>query len=277
MTTTPNILYHYTTAQGLMGILKTNVLWASNLNYMNDFSELKYSTSLIHNEFGEFLKSSSGDLSMSHLPEVFADFFAKIEGRYSVYACCFCEEEDELSQWRAYANKGTGYSIGFDAKQLEQPRDKPPYSLILSEVIYDSDLQSEIIKTSVKEFVNKIKNNEIAVDLFRNFLAVVFGSACAFKNPAFSKEKEWRAIALNLTASDINNLNFREIQGIVVPYIEMKFPSLEMEKEDHLPIIEIIQGPLVDPELGEKSLRLLLKKCGYDKVNVRRSKVPIRF
>jgi hypothetical protein len=47
MTEAPEVLYHYTTAKGLMGILESNILWATDLRNMNDFSELTYSMNLI--------------------------------------------------------------------------------------------------------------------------------------------------------------------------------------------------------------------------------------
>jgi len=31
------------------------------------------------------------------------------------YVCCFCEEDDLLSQWRSYGANGTGVSLGFES------------------------------------------------------------------------------------------------------------------------------------------------------------------
>ena len=36
------------------------------------------------------------------------------------FVCCFSKAEEDLGQWRAYADNGRGYSIGFDAHMLEQ-------------------------------------------------------------------------------------------------------------------------------------------------------------
>ena len=38
--TVPAQLHHYTTAEGLRGILKSKSLWASDLRFLNDRSEL---------------------------------------------------------------------------------------------------------------------------------------------------------------------------------------------------------------------------------------------
>src|SRR5437660_10589388 len=43
----PRILYHYTDAAGLLGLLKTNRLWATNRRFMNDPTETEYAANLI--------------------------------------------------------------------------------------------------------------------------------------------------------------------------------------------------------------------------------------
>ena len=93
----------------------------------------------------------------------------------------------------------------------------------------------------------------------------------------FSEEKEWRTALPKHLGINSEELSFRELRGTIVPYVEMKFAPLKPDPPYQLPIVEIIQGPLRDPLLGEKSLRMLLKKLGYTSVEIRRSKVPIRF
>ena len=98
-----------------------------------------------------------------------------------------------------------------------------------------------------------------------------------FKDPVFCKEKECRIVKTTLLEEVPENLHFREMQGMVVPYVEMKFSLSEQEQQDRLPIVELIQGPLVDPILGKKALRLLLYKYGYENVIIKLSKIPLRF
>ena len=43
-------LYHYTTFAGLVGIVDSRVLWASDIRYMNDSAELKHTADLIRVE-----------------------------------------------------------------------------------------------------------------------------------------------------------------------------------------------------------------------------------
>src|SRR5216683_1419399 len=43
----PETIFHYTTAAGLLGIVRSNRLWASDLLYMNDSTEVEYGRQLI--------------------------------------------------------------------------------------------------------------------------------------------------------------------------------------------------------------------------------------
>ena len=53
--TPKGLLYHYTTLTGLLGIVGSKKLWASDIRYMNDSAELKHSADLIRQEVQERL------------------------------------------------------------------------------------------------------------------------------------------------------------------------------------------------------------------------------
>src|SRR6516164_4036522 len=48
----PPTLYHYTTAQGLLGIMESNRLWATNVRFLNDPSEIDYAICIIRESLG---------------------------------------------------------------------------------------------------------------------------------------------------------------------------------------------------------------------------------
>jgi hypothetical protein len=55
----PRPLWHYTTASGLEGILSSRSLWASDVQYMNDASELSYAEGLIADEVRNVFKAAT--------------------------------------------------------------------------------------------------------------------------------------------------------------------------------------------------------------------------
>jgi hypothetical protein len=283
MNNTPNNLYHYTTAQGLLGIIEKNELWASNLRCMNDQSELQYTIDLVENMLREKVRDG-----FPHLPkETWENILGRFESFDNAYSCCFCEERDQLSQWRAYSQKGTGYSIGFDIRELSRIQTMSNQSIILASVFYDRKTHIQTITPLIESFLKNIsslienptsldpsQSKTLYRDAFDKFVATAFDYVFFFKNPVFIEEKEQRLVTI---IHDATVLNFRETQGMVVPYIKLVYPSAEPNKNNKLPIVEIIQGPLIDTALGEKALRLLLKKHSYENVNVISSKVPLRL
>jgi hypothetical protein len=64
-------LYHYTTFSGLLGIVKSRTLWASDIRYMNDSAELRHTANLIAAEARERIDSGHADPSLLSL---FADW-----------------------------------------------------------------------------------------------------------------------------------------------------------------------------------------------------------
>jgi hypothetical protein len=66
-----DLLWHYTTGAGLRGILEKNLLWATDVRYMNDESELNYPVSLLDEAFDEALGRLPDEVTktwISHQP-----------------------------------------------------------------------------------------------------------------------------------------------------------------------------------------------------------------
>jgi len=158
----PRLLYHYTDAQGLLGMLKTHRLWATNRRFMNDPTEAEYAATVIRN----IVKGRDAE---SHLAAIVAnkkrrqmvsDRVTKAINQILAwyvdddehYLICFCENGDLLSQWRGYGSVGGGYAVGFLAAHLGlihyENRQKP--EPVLRKVIYDAKLQQQLTIKWVK-------------------------------------------------------------------------------------------------------------------------------
>jgi Protein of unknown function (DUF2971) len=115
----PAVLYHYTDDAGLAGIIKSGRLWFSDIFALNDPSELRHGLSIAIN----LLKTRA----TARRPEIatFASMFerfeldAGIEEAGHFFICCFSADGDDLGQWRAYADNGQGFALGFDTESLE--------------------------------------------------------------------------------------------------------------------------------------------------------------
>jgi hypothetical protein len=137
-------LFHYTTAAGLIGIIRDQVLWSTHANYLNDTAELKILTELITPQISQEFRDAVPKLVAvgAFLPELLRSFgesiydsearnvcrsvIRTIEQIAPLYITSFCmhraeSEEYEhglLSQWRGYGRGG--FAIEFDEKELDK-------------------------------------------------------------------------------------------------------------------------------------------------------------
>src|SRR4030095_10743470 len=110
----PEILYHYTTAHGLLGILQSGELWASNSRWMNDPSEILYASQPLRrvalDEISVCKRQFEHDFK--GLEQCITNWLDDYENNARVYVSCFCKDGDLLSQWRGYGAYGGGYAVG---------------------------------------------------------------------------------------------------------------------------------------------------------------------
>lgn len=63
----PSELFHYTTADGLLGILTKQNLWATDVLYLNDASEFRYADELIVEAIKKLDVDSTGILDLKEV------------------------------------------------------------------------------------------------------------------------------------------------------------------------------------------------------------------
>ncbi len=144
-----DIMWHYTDGAGLLGILQTSTLYATQVSALNDSKETEYATDLFQKATRDAIEERVDDpQAVAFLSAILG--FTKQEpdnptlGISKFFVTCFSAEPDDINQWSKYA-KGTGkYAIGFIARGLN----REPNS-ILYRVVYDREKQQEICKRLV--------------------------------------------------------------------------------------------------------------------------------
>ncbi len=115
---TRSLIFHYTTVDGLRGIIERNYLQASSAYFLNDSSEITYGSRVVCDALKEWQSKNRyrrAPLAIQlarELQELFARDVPGETRMRPVYVACFCEDDNLLSQWRAYGQAG-GYSLGF--------------------------------------------------------------------------------------------------------------------------------------------------------------------
>lgn len=280
----PGIIYHYTTADGLIGILESNEFWATALNYMNDASELTYAQRLIK----DVIDSRQVAIVDPALRSLYERAARMVEPGYRVYyGVCFCHEGDLLSQWRAYGARGGGFAIGLQADEIGL-RSKVP--LCIRKVIYNPDDQRRLVETLLArtgELLLELVQDEklgpggqalpVVVHFLEDHLAEY---TFTFKNPAFQEEKEWRVVLpiLPYEMDDVGRqTRFRNSGGMLVPFIPLNVGPSVGPNAGRLPLARIVFGPTVDPDLTGKAVTGLLRKHNFSlDVETVSSAIPLR-
>jgi hypothetical protein len=227
-------LFHYTSLAGVLGIVREGALFATEIRYMSDASELSVAASLLQRFARERLESTTLD------PEILTQFKSWVEESFvdgaHLFVTCFSEQGDLLSQWRGYCPNGKGICLGFRPADVERAAEAQHFRLV--RCIYDGAEQNRLSRQIVMEVeahAHAIGPSQEALRLSRHGRSSyfpVFNSlsrqllllAAAFKSRTFSEEQEWRVVSF---APEPNpaQINFREGHSMLVPFIGFALPK----------------------------------------------------
>lgn len=287
-----SILYHYTSQQGLLGILDRKSVWATNTHFLNDPTEfvhaLSFAKSIANFFFDSDYWESFGSMLHRHLDTLRGD---------DLYVSSFSEKPDLLSQWRGYCPTGSGYCIGLDRALMAEFAEEQGFRL--EPCLYGHDEQQEkvtgIVTTcmglfparphtveqfwglepkekvdSIIEF-NRRLNDELkgqAIEAMDVICESILELAPLFKHEGFHEEAEWRFIA-NKPAQTVC---FRPGPSYVIPYI-----SLDLLKAKPQVLKQVIVGPNPNQHRAAKAAEVLVKQHGYSPDIVTTSNIPFNF
>lgn len=271
----PVQLHHYTSGQGLFGILNSGEVHCTNILYMNDSSEMDY---------GRALASSLLDDAAERVVEPIRRLLPAIRRSlempdFQYFVSCFCEKPDLLSQWRAYGAQSAGYCIGFAAEDLRKVL--PEYAELVR-VMYDPQEQEKVLRHAFRHYVTTAERCcanypghprlEEALGRWAAATSNFLGRLLArMKSPAFEEEREWRVIIIRFTF-DQGKVRFRVApSGIFIPYFPFFF-----KKDGVKAVREVRHGPTVNPTLAVRSAGGLLNHLGYTDVKLSGSAIPLR-
>jgi len=287
-------LFHYTDAVGLLGIIDSQKLWATHVFYLNDVTEISHTHGLVEELLDELIKQvelyAKGKSNNEFAQWTYSGFLQRlsyntmrVKPNPDVYVVCFCGDDDLLSQWRGYGNRGSGYAIGFDTERLVHPS----CAFKLRKVLYHVEEQKQIlnkilnaVRNSLFSRLTEVVNFESAKSLAEEH-AVIFEDEVAryatfFKHKKFHEEKEWRLIYSPTENVYSNQIKFRSGRFGIVPYTEIGLP--DGENNDHgglLPIVSVRIGPTAQPVLERKALEMLAGGK-YPYLEILESDVPLR-
>jgi hypothetical protein len=299
----PARVYHYTSTDGLLGILDSGHLWATDLRYLNDTSELHFGLTEMLSAYetvsqgpsrresfvdrlaalykienwlpiGPLGLSEAGSLPRERFDTVANAIVNSLGESIIIGVTCFCGEGDLLSQWRGYGIGG--YALGFDAGPLRVAV-KDRY-LPLTAVVYGRPPVRQILRsvsTRAEELLDD-RSKEQTGAIREAVTLPLLGFAAQIKNPAFKSEMESRLGDVALGSSPL--WRFRGGDLGVIPYMDI---DLRLPETGRPPLREIYLAPGPEVALRAAAVRALLRSRGYpltgrNAVDVKASKIPFR-
>ena len=289
----PKTLFHYTDARGLLGILTTHTLWATEFRFLNDEQEATYARELFVSGLRNLPNPAldPGHVA-SQWPEDFGRTFDTYRGlveedlgstKFPVFVTCFCEAGDLLSQWRAYGTDH-GYAIEFDTDALERAvvaerdrnwieharteRVQQGWMVPLAQVRYGPQAATDVVASAMRGV--SADSNLGHVGTHASWMASNLTAMLArIKHPGFAEEREWRAILGFAPWDTADEVKFRETGIAIAPYRVIPF-------ENGL-VVSVTVGPGRHAPVRRGGVTLLLQSIfGPSPPPVLTSEVPLR-
>ena len=280
----PAIIYHYTDDAGLKGILETGKVRLSNIFSLNDPSELSHGFSI----FVETLKTSAAPGPPE--AKLFANSMDRFRGRIrdtaQYFSCSFSASGDDLGQWRAYADNGRGYALGFDAALLESSFEKQSQGPIPNTasfpITYEDAKLAAIHSDLVSRMFNLIslprgrKLSDAVVNAYMGELTVMLAlhamHACLFfKHPGYRNEQEYRFLEVCEAGQAPVGIKAKMRLYSIVEYLEFDWKGNNSDA-----LKRIVVGPAADSEKATRFAKDCLRMFYSGAVSVDGSKIPYR-
>lgn len=293
-----DVLYHYTTSDGLIGIINSKSLWATCIDFLNDPNELTYGINLCH-QIVESLDSISESLKLA-LGVYFEIYSENRKDKYltsDLYIISFCEHHETLGQWRLYGKNGEGYCVGINLNENiilipEYDIAEEFDEIVLTscahpkKVIYDSKQQHDLITGIILSvdselstiFENKkiIPSSNESFSIYSQTARFIIENILPFiKKPEFYDESEWRIL---IKFEKNISRKFRTNNNVIIPYTILKFYERTGKEASQIsvPIKDIIIGQALNFQRAHQGLRYFLKSYNHDEISISRSLIEFQ-
>lgn len=266
----PEVLYHYTSRAGLLGIVSDRAANGSSIRRLNDSAEYLYALEVFERVL---LRRSAEDPSLGPLWAELARFRESGDWNIQAFVFSLSEEGDSLALWRAYTRPGSAYAIGLRPALLLPPLAREGW--LLGRCRYEPTEQEKLVDTLIDGALKQFRRREgkVATETNAKGSAVWFGvamieAAALIKHPAFAEEREWRLVR----SGSKDRILFRDGGSMLVPYI--KAPILA--GADVSAFGRVVVGPSPHADLEVRAVIGLFDNAGIELPAVGRTQAPYR-
>lgn len=274
-------LYHYTGIGGLLGMVKSQKVWASHAYYLNDSKEILHACDVLsqvlseninnfHGEELEFVKQFEQWLKTFHIDA------------FHIFIFSLSEERSLLSQWRSYTPHGKGVSLGFSTSVIDHFLKTPGFKI--AKCLYERHEHKELMNGLLEKILVTFRQSLPTLNtsnkhptqkyhgFLENFRSDLLQVLAIVKHSAFSEEREWRVLSPYFPKYTVPAIKFREGASMLMPYIELELPD---RNQAALLFDEVILGPSQHEKLSLSALSSYLSNkdvCNKSSI----SNIPFR-
>ncbi len=298
--TEPVLLYHYTTQDGLLGIIEKQEFWATDVRFLNDTEEFESGIKIAipMSQQASSVSGEDGQKTVDYFKDILRFSFSKwpiysvsLTGPLKTYETLpnsIDDPGDRLNMWRGYSGRGIAYSIGLPSRGYAVNIE----GVDLQECSYRQDTKEEYLREAINSFgdllneCNRTRNekirrglpyeqamNEMRSELDKEvskILPDLKAQIAACKHESFWEEREWRLTVA--PPPDHENLFHSPGRFGITPRLRIQLRG----PDGLLPIKRIVIGPCPHKDEAMESLKGLLIRKGYSRVEVSASKIPYR-
>jgi hypothetical protein len=290
--TIPTTLYHYTNAQGLLGILKNRNLRATDLRHHDN--DLRHATetmvAALRHAADQLAPNDGGHATTREAAVVQAMTLRSTATTLTrgplfdrnpagnAYIACFCDDRDQPGQWHKYDADGGGFAVGFRTDTLIHTDTLTPHAhqwtppaeaTVTAPVAAPQPVLYTIAEQQqrCREVVTRILSlgapaGPLPPDA-PDLVHLCLPALAVIKHHAFERENEWRALLVT-TADRTRPVRSRTVGAAA--YLEIGFPTDA--------VAEVVIGPGPHPKIRTHEVTQLLRSHGFPTADVRLSTVP---
>jgi hypothetical protein len=239
-------IYHYTSAEGVMGILNSKCLYATHAKFLNDYKEVVEGIDLIKSKvlniedlcsksLVKYYATTKGVTENDSILEGIKNEINKINPikflsdsikeavidnlDADVYITSFTKKRDNLSHWLTYGKSSVSYCIKFKVELIEHSDLALNRRLLsyLEEVNYTSNIDdaiSESLDQLIEDVYKQVKSDDSSCldmrlgGLLAPFILNFQVLSAMIKNSKFSSEEEFRFIIIKPSNIKVNDIDY---------------------------------------------------------------------
>lgn len=258
------ILWHYTTSAGLIGIVESGSILSTQVSCLNDSNESRYFSTRFRTALMEQLETVSDETTSQfvkkYVERLKDDDANPISADFPYFVTCFTPLEDDISHWRRYGAEN-GYAIGVRTKDLSGPA----YSLV-GRINYDPQVHSVIVKEAALKTIEYYGGGlHLGLTDWDDFFLQLWDSALTqltpfVKDPEFAAEKEVRFVHY-LQESEMPELKVLPRGMLMAQHLPVRFGA--SQEKPRFPIAKVMVGPGRHRQISRRSVDTLLRTHGY--------------